>query len=130
MRKNLRITVDGHSYDVVVEDLDQAAEPAERPAAAAPAAPAAAPAPAAPAPVAAAPPAQAGPGAIAAPIGGVVRSIDVAIGGVIAVGDKVATIEAMKMKTEVISHIAGKVVSIAAQVGAAVETGQALMTLE
>jgi biotin carboxyl carrier protein len=130
MRKNLRITVDGHSYDVVVEDLDQAAEPAERPVAAAPAAPAA-PAPAAPAPVAAPPPVQeAGPGAIAAPIGGVVRSIDVAIGGVIAVGDKIATIEAMKMKTEVISHVAGKVVNIAAQVGASVETGQVLMTLE
>ena len=129
MPKNFRITVDGHSYDVVVEDLDQAAEPAERPAAAAPMAPAA-PAPAAPAPIAAAPPAAAGPGAIAAPIGGVVRSIDVAVGGVIAVGDKVATIEAMKMKTEVLSHIAGKVTKIAAQVGAAVETGQALMTLE
>ena len=128
MPKNFRITVDGHSYDVVVEDLDQAAEPAERPAAAAPAAPAA-PAPAAPAPVAAAAPAEAGPGAIAAPIGGVVRSIDVAIGGVIAVGDKVATIEAMKMKTEVISKIAGKVTAIAAQVGASIETGQVLMSL-
>jgi biotin carboxyl carrier protein len=129
MRKNFRITVDGHSYDVVVEDLDQAAEPAERHAAAAPAAPAA-PASAAPAPVAAAAPAEAGPGAIVAPIGGVVRSIDVASGGVIAVGDKVATIEAMKMKTEVLSHIAGKVAKIAAQVGSAVETGQVLMTLE
>jgi len=126
MRKNLRITVDGHSYEVLVEDLDQAAAAPAAPAAPAAVAP---PAPAAPAPVAAAPTA-AGPGAIAAPIGGVVRSIDVAVGGVVAVGDKVATVEAMKMKTEVFSKIAGKVVNVAAQVGAAVETGQVLMTLE
>ena len=131
MRKNLRITVEGHSYDVVVEDLEPSAErpaavaPAAQPTLAAPSAPA----PAAPAPVAAVAPAKAGPGAIAAPIGGVVRSIDVAIGGVIAIGDKVATIEAMKMKTEVISKIAGKVTAIAAQVGASIETGQVLMSL-
>jgi glutaconyl-CoA/methylmalonyl-CoA decarboxylase subunit gamma len=133
MRKNFRITVDGRSYDVVVEDVDQASEPAQLPGAAVAPAPvalapahASAPAPA-PAPLAA--PAAGGAGTIAAPIGGVVRSIDVAIGRVIAVGDKVATIEAMKMKTEVVSKIAGKVTNIDAQVNEPVETGQVLMTL-
>jgi biotin carboxyl carrier protein len=127
MRKTFRITVDDRSYNVVVEDLDQAAEPPAT--AVAPTertAQAAAPRPA-PAPAAA--PAAVGAGTIAAPIGGVVRSIDVTIGGVVGAGDKVATIEAMKMKTVVVSKIAGKVTNIAAKVNEPVETGAALMTL-
>jgi biotin carboxyl carrier protein len=126
MRKNFRITVDGRSYNVVVEDLDQAAElPTAAPADAV-ASPAPTPA-AAPVPVVA--PVAAGAGSIAAPIGGVVRSVDVAIGRVITAGDKVATIEAMKMKTEVVSKINGKVTNIAARVNEPVETGQVLMTV-
>jgi biotin carboxyl carrier protein len=130
MRKNFRITVDGRGYDVVVEDVDQVpAAVDQQVAAVVPLPRAVAPPAAAPAPVAAAPPAASGPGAIAAPIGGVVRSIEVAVGGVVAAGDKVATIEAMKMKTEVLSKIAGKVATIAARVNEPVETGQVLMTL-
>src|SRR5271165_2064513 len=79
--------------------------------------------------VPAAAPAAAGTGSIVAPLGGVVHSIDAPLGHDVAVGDKVATIEAMKMKTEVRSKIAGKVVTIAAKVNESVETGQLLMTL-
>jgi|SRR5271166_3032444 len=137
MQKSFRITVDGRSYHVVVEDLDPGTAPAFAPPAAAPApsATVAAPAPAPPAPVAAAAPAPAaapaagGAGSIVAPLGGVVHSIDAPLGHDVAVGDKVATIEAMKMKTEVRSKIAGKVVTIAAKVNESVETGQLLMTL-
>ena len=68
--------------------------------------------------------------AIIAPLGGVVFSIDVALGQSVNVNDKVATIEAMKMKTEVMSKIAGKVTSIAVNVAESVETGQVLMTVE
>ena len=82
---------------------------------------------AAPAPPAA--PAPAGTGAIVAPLGGVVVSIDVALGRDVAVGDKVATIEAMKMKTDVLSKVAGKVSNIAAKANESVETGQVLMTV-
>ncbi|MGD0430900.1 MAG: biotin/lipoyl-containing protein [Acetobacteraceae bacterium] len=137
MQKNFRITVDGRSYHVVVEDLDVGTSPAfVRPApavAAAPvipapvmAVPVAVAAPAAPAP--AAPPA-AGPGSVVAPLGGVVFSIDVPLGHTVAVGDRVATIEAMKMKTEVMSKLAGNVSHIAAKANDSVETGQVLMTI-
>jgi biotin carboxyl carrier protein len=129
MQKNFRITVDGRSYNVVVEDLDPGAPVAAPP----PVAPAAA-AALAPAPVAAPPPpvatAAAGPGSIVAPLGGVVFSIDVPLGRDVAVGDKVATIEAMKMKTEVRAKVAGKVTTIAAKVNESVETGQLLMTVD
>ncbi len=56
-------------------------------------------------------------------------SIDVPLGRDVAVGDKVATIEAMKMKTEVRAKVAGKVTAIAAKVNESVETGQLLMTV-
>jgi glutaconyl-CoA/methylmalonyl-CoA decarboxylase subunit gamma len=133
MQKSFRITVDGRSYNVVVEDLDQSVAPAfvpaapHSPAAVAPVA-VAAPAPApAPPPAAAALPA--GAGSIVAPLGGVVFSIDVPLGHQVAVGDRVATIEAMKMKTEVLSKLAGKVSHIAAKANESVETGQVLMTI-
>jgi biotin carboxyl carrier protein len=127
MQKSFRITVDGRSYNVVVEDLDPVA-PLAVPPSVAPAAVAAPPPPlvAAPASAAAAP---AGPGSIVAPLGGVVFSIDVPLGRDVAVGDKVATIEAMKMKTEVRAKVAGKVTAIAAKVNESVETGQLLMTV-
>jgi glutaconyl-CoA/methylmalonyl-CoA decarboxylase subunit gamma len=139
---HFRITVDGRGYNVEVEDLGRTGE-TTHPAHAAPApvvashvaaapvvaAPmAAAPVPAAPAPAQAAPVA-AGAGAVVAPLGGVVHSIDVPLGHAVAVGDKVATIEAMKMKTEVRAKLAGTVTAIAVKANDSVETGQVLMTL-
>jgi glutaconyl-CoA/methylmalonyl-CoA decarboxylase subunit gamma len=53
----------------------------------------------------------------------------VILGRDIVVGDQVATIEAMKMKTEVRSKVAGKVTGITAKVNESVETGQVLMTV-
>ena len=128
MKKNFRITVDGRSYNVVVEDLDAAADPSYSTATAA-VARAVPTTVAAPAPPAAPAPAPAGSGAIMAPLGGVVVSIDVALGRDVAVGDKVATIEAMKMKTDVLSKVAGKISNIAAKTNESVETGQVLMTV-
>jgi biotin carboxyl carrier protein len=129
MKKNFRITVDGRSYNVVVEDLDAGADPTHALAgASAPAVAPAAPATLAP-PAPSAPLAPAGAGSIVAPLGGVVVSIDVALGRDVAVGDKVATIEAMKMKTDVLSRVAGKVFNIAAKANENVETGQVLMTV-
>jgi glutaconyl-CoA/methylmalonyl-CoA decarboxylase subunit gamma len=123
MKRHLRITVEGRTYDVVVEEVGDAAAV---PVAIAPA-PAPVPAPAAPPLVVASTAATAG--AIVAPLGGTVLAIDVHVGRDVAVGDRVATIEAMKMKIEVISRIVGKVSSIAVKVNESVETGQLLMTL-
>lgn len=130
MTKNFKITVDGRSYTVAVEDLAPTAAPAVT-AAPAPTSASAAPhpAPAAVSVVPAAAAAASAAGAIAAPIGGMVHSIDVEVGHAVAVGDKVAVIEAMKMKTEVRSKIAGKVTEITAKVNEPVETGQSMMTL-
>jgi glutaconyl-CoA/methylmalonyl-CoA decarboxylase subunit gamma len=130
MRK-LRITVDGRAYNVIVEELSESGEthdreraaPAHNGAAAAPAPPPPAPAN----PSAAGPEAAAGPGSVVAPLGGTVQAIVVTPGSVIAVGDEVAIIEAMKMKNVVRSHVAGKVASIAVAANQSVETGQVLM---
>jgi biotin carboxyl carrier protein len=134
MQKTFRITVEGRSYNVVVEDLtDQVPHPAPsatpvaavdgvavaRPAVVPP------PAPAAPEPTAAA----AGPGAVVAPLAGVIYAIDVRVGQEVKPGDQIATIEAMKMKTYVLAKAAGTVGSIAVKVQDSVETGQVLLTL-
>jgi biotin carboxyl carrier protein len=132
MQKSFRITVDGRSYNVVVEDLDQGVAPAFVPHTPSPppavVAPVAVAAPA-PAPATSPAPVAAGAGSIVAPLGGVVFSIDVALGHQVAVGDRVATIEAMKMKTEVLSKLAGKVSHIPAKVNESVETGQVLIII-
>ena len=131
MMRKFRITVDGKPYDVTVEDMtddagtlypapsmtQQTIEPA-----AAPAAPA-------PAPAVAAAPGASGPGDEVSPLGGVVVSIDVSVGQAVSEGDKIVTIEAMKMKTAVIAHSSGTVSNIAVKVGDGVETGQVLLTI-
>ena len=63
------------------------------------------------------------------PLAGVLISIDVTLGQEVKEGDKVATIEAMKMKTQVIAHHSGKVTNIAVKEGDAVDAGQVLLTI-
>jgi biotin carboxyl carrier protein len=124
VRRNFRITVDGHAYDVVVEEIapDAAAPVARQMAVAAVAAPG-------PVTISAPPVAVAGAGAEVAPLAGVVISVDVTVGQAIEVGARIATIEAMKMKTEVFAKGAGRVASIAVAPGDAVDTGGVLLTL-
>jgi biotin carboxyl carrier protein len=130
MTKNFRITVDGRPYTVSVDEIGATDPPAVAAPAATHAATAPAPPPPRPAPVKAAPaPAAAGPGTIISPIGGMVRSIEVEVGSEVTVGETVAIIEVMKMKTEVKSTIAGKVAAISARLNQSVETGEAIMTL-
>jgi len=133
MQKKFRISVDGRSYNVVVEELlsdigngfpapvDVATAVAAAPAAVAVAAPVAA------APVAVA--VASAPGDEVAPLAGVVDSVEVRMGQAVAVGDKIATIEAMKMKTEVFAKHAGTVIRIAVKAFDSVDTGQTLLTV-
>lgn len=118
MHRKFRITVDGRAYDVDVEEIAD-----EIPA----------PSPAGARPVVAvarmAPGPEAGPGDEIAPLGGVVKSIEVTVGEMIAAGAKIATIEAMKMKTEVFARSTGKVVAIAVKPGDPVDAGGILLTL-
>jgi biotin carboxyl carrier protein len=133
MQKKFRISVDGRSYNVVVEELlsevgNGFPAPAEAAIAAAPsvvavAAPVAA--IAAPAVVALA----SAPGDEVAPLAGVVDSVEVHVGQAVALGDKIATIEAMKMKTEVFAKHSGTVTRIAVKAFDSVDTGQILLTV-
>ena len=93
--KNLRVTVDGKTFNVSVEMLDEPASPTPAKAPVAATAPVAPAAPvAAPAPVAAAQPAG-GPGDVRSPLHGKIVSIDVTVGQVVEEGAKVVTLEAM-----------------------------------
>lgn len=134
MIKKLRITVEGKAYDVQVEVLGEEG-------ASAPAAPSVAPAPAsaslgAPivaAPAPAAPKPASGPGQagdVPSPLAGKVVSIDCAVGATVSAGQKVITLEAMKMNTIVSSPVAGTVKAIKVNAGDAVEEGQILLTIE
>ena len=136
MLRTFKIAVDGRPYTVTVEEVTDGPgifiprpgdmtvpQPAPPAAPAAPAAPVAPTAPAAPA----AP--TAGEGDEVSPLAGVVVSIDVSVGQAVNEGDKVATIEAMKMKTIVAAKRAGSVSKIHVQAGDGVEPGQPLLTI-
>ncbi len=126
--KNLRITVEGKAYDVQVEllDEDQPVAPAPRRASARAAAPAVAPQKAAAKAIAA----PSSNGAVVSPLSAVVVSIDVAVGATVEAGEKVATLEAMKMNTIVSAAAAGTVKAILVSPGDGVEEGQALLEIE
>ena len=132
MEKKFRITVEGKQYVVTVEDISTEGtqgmypEPGGIMSAAATVA---APAPAAPAPAAAAPVGTAGPGDEVAPLGGVVQSIHVNVGQVVNEGEKLLSLEAMKMVTHVIARRGGKITNIAVKPGDPVDAGQVLLTI-
>jgi len=130
MEKKFRITVEGKQYVVAVEDIttdsaqgfyqDMAvvAPPsviATAPAAAAPAAPQA--------------PAAAGAGDEVAPLGGAVQAVHVNVGQVVNEGEKLVSLEAMKMVTHVVARRGGKVTNIAVKPGDPVDAGQVLLTI-
>ncbi len=136
MERKFKITVDGMPYIVTVEEMPQdegqlypAQAIAMTPAAPAPVA---RPAPAAPAAAAAAKATTAkaaSPDDRVSPLSGVVESIAVQVGAEVAEGDRLLTIEAMKMKTAVTAHKAGKVAAVLVAAGDAVGAGQPLVTI-
>jgi biotin carboxyl carrier protein len=62
-------------------------------------------------------------------MGGVVASIAVKEGQAVSQGDRIAELEAMKMKVPVMAGCSGKVTRIAVAVGDAVESGQVLVVI-
>lgn len=117
--KNLKITVNGTTYDVQVEEVGESAAPAVS----APAAPAAAPAvkKAAPAPAAGEP--------IVAPMPGTILSVNVTAGQSVKSGEVLVILEAMKMENEIKAPKDGTVASVAVSKGESVNTGATLVTL-
>ena len=126
MQRHFKLNVNGTNFDVVVEEVSSAYTPvASTPAAYAPAPMVGA----APVAVASPSPAPAGAGDQCAQMGGVVASIAVKEGQVVNQGDRIAELEAMKMKVPVMAGCSGKVTRIAVAVGDAVESGQVLVVV-
>ncbi len=130
MERKFKITVDGREYNVTVEELTDLnngsySEPVVSFPRSAPLASYAAENPV-PAPAFRAP-AEAGD--VVSTLGGVVESLLVTDGQEVGAGDRVVVIEAMKMKTPITAHKAGKVAAILVNVGDGVQTGQALVKL-
>ena len=94
--KNYRITVNGTSYDVSVEELSGGAAPVAAPVAAAP---------------------------VAAP------AVKANVGDSVKKGQVILILEAMKMENEVVAPEDGTIASIDVTVGASVESGDTLATL-
>ena len=117
--KNYRITVNGTAYDVAVEELAAGAAPAP---VAQVAAPVAAPAPAAK---------STGTGSIkvASPMPGKILDVKTKVGDAVKKGQVLLILEAMKMENEVVAPEDGTVASVDVAVGAMVEAGDTLASL-
>lgn len=113
--KNYRITVNGTSYDVTVEELSGGAAPAAAPVAA----PVAAPAPAG----------GAGSIKVSSPMPGKILAVKANVGDSVKKGQVILILEAMKMENEVVAPEDGTIASIDVTVGASVESGDTLATL-
>ena len=132
MAKKYRVTVDGTSYEVEVEELGVSSAPASSspaPVKAAAPAPAAAPA-ASPAPKPAAAPAGPVEGTeISAPMPGKVLRVVVQSGAAVNAGDLLLVLEAMKMENEILAPAGGTVKEVRAHDGDSVNTGDLLLVI-
>ena len=121
--KKYNITVNGTTYEVVVEEAGSA--PSAAPVFTAPVAPAAAPA-AAPK---AAPAGAAGANKVTAPMPGTILDVKVSVGQSVKKGDVICVLEAMKMENDIPAPCDGVVASINVQKGASVAANDVLATL-
>ena len=110
--KNYRITVNGNTYDVQVEELG---------ASQAPVAPAA--------PQASAPAATGEGEKVTAPMPGNILDIKVNVGDSVAANQVVVVLEAMKMENDIVTPVAGTVTAINVTKGQAVNSGDVLITV-
>ena len=129
--KQLKITVNGKSYDVTVEEMGAA------PVAAAPvvqAAPAATPAPAAaPAEPTTAPVAPVNTNAegfkVESPMPGTILDVKVSNGAQVKNGDTLVVLEAMKMENEIKADRDGTITAVFVNKGDSVDSGSALVSI-
>jgi biotin carboxyl carrier protein len=129
VERKFRIIVEDRQYVVSVEEITEEGhltipEPGSMRVPETPAPP-----PPAPASTAGAAP-EAGPGDEVSPLAGVVQTVDVSNGQTVAVGDRLLSLEAMKMTTVVTAKRAGTVKDVRVKPGDAVDAGQPLLSIE
>jgi biotin carboxyl carrier protein len=124
----LRITLEGVTYEVDVEFVDEEGAPAPRPATPTPTSTpqlqAAAKAPAAAAP------SSGGDTTVTSPLSGTVFKLLVKVGDRVATGQDLIILEAMKMETNIVSAGPGTIKNIHVAEGDAVKQGQLLIEFE
>ena len=124
--KKYNITVNGTTYEVVVEEAGSA--PSAAPVFTAPVAPAAPAAQAAPK-AAPAPAAPAGANSVTAPMPGTILDVKVSVGQSVKKGDVICVLEAMKMENDIPAPADGIIASINVQKGASVAANDILASL-
>lgn len=115
--KKLRVTVQGKSYDVVVELLGETSVQSDATSDSLPI-------------TSTQVPTGAGGDAVPSPLAGKVVSIRVNVGQKVNEGEELMVLEAMKMNTHVFAPGGGTVAGIMVQPGENVEEGQSLVTLK
>ena len=111
--KKYNVTVNGVTYEVLVEEAGVVSAPAAAPA------PAAKPAASG----------AAGSIKVTAPMPGTILKLNVKVGDTIKANDLVCILEAMKMENEIFASEGGTVKSIEAAQGASVNSGDVIITL-
>ncbi len=119
--KKFKITVNGQSYEVEVEEIGgsvQTATPSVEPQAQ-------------PAKIetVSAPEVSAAGTPVTAPMPGAILDIKVNVGDQVEEGDIVAVLEAMKMENELSAPVSGKVLSISFNKGASVDVNDTILTI-
>ncbi len=129
--KMYNITVNGTTYEVMVEEVGATLTAAPAPVATP------APAPAAPAPKAApaaapkaAPAAAAGAVKVSSPMPGTILDVKVSAGQAVKKGDVLCVLEAMKMENDIPAPQDGVVASVSVSKGASVQAGDLLVSLQ
>ena len=124
--KRFNVTVNGVSYDVVVEEIAAGSAPVAQSAPTTPVAPVtAAPKAAAPAPAG-----KSGATSVKAPMPGTILKVNVSAGDSVKKGDVLCVLEAMKMENDICAPADGVVATVNAQKGASVNTDDVLVTLD
>ena len=127
--KRYNITVNGNTYEVIVEEAGAVASAPVAPVFSAPvAATAAAPA-ATSAPKAAPAPAAGGANKVVAPMPGTILDVKVSAGQSVKKGDVICVLEAMKMENDIPAPCDGVIASVNVQKGASVNANDVIATL-